>query len=665
VLKDRLEIFIITYNRKSELQETFKQILADASPIKDLTINVLDNASTDGSSEMIDEYCAKFPNLKHIRNNRNIGGNANAIRAYELSSKEYVWVLCDDDEYNWDGWSEVEQLIESDCDAIIVTSHKNPEQNIVQKICAMTYTPGVIYKTENITSTVIVNGYYLVYSFFPQMALALNLVNNNKDIRVVKKNIVKPRPVPIDTTYTYTRGLDNNKSLNMSNTIWGGGMLNALNLLRDRTLKNEIIDGFIFNGRKEMDPSFLVSFNRKAGNNSLKNLTDAFCEYSVKDKFRLLYWIVKNNKDLLLSCYKTEEGVYLKFFNSYNIKIIPLKLKKETMIIPVCFVTDDNYARYMAVSMLSAIKNAAKNVKYAFYILCNDLSDDVKSKLKQICNNKADIEFVDTIKYRDKLENLKQKAAHISKTSYAKFLIPELLPHLDKVIYLDCDIVITGSLEKLYMEDISGYLLGAVEDIGYTYWSRLKDELKLKFLCINSGVMLINCKEWRNQNVASSLFECAKDPDKIGFGQDQPVINYVLKNKIRFLDLQYNVQDAFLRNGVEITSRYDKEKCQNAIKKPIVIHYTGNKKPWNNTGMCYANVFWKYYLISPFMSSKLKKRFFKEQNLRCSFLGVAIKKQWLENVFSIKNTNQKKHKTIIILGIKIRFKRRKLTKKSV
>ena len=83
MLKDTLEIILITYNRKPFLQNTFKQLLAETSPVKDLDITVLDNCSTDGTSDYLKELCSKHPNIKHVRHNRNIGGNANIARAIE------------------------------------------------------------------------------------------------------------------------------------------------------------------------------------------------------------------------------------------------------------------------------------------------------------------------------------------------------------------------------------------------------------------------------------------------------------------------------------------------------------------------------------------------------------------------------------------------------
>ena len=130
-IKDRVQIFIITYNRYTNLEKTLKSILQQDSPVRGYNITILDNASTDGSSELIDDYCRRFSNLNHVRHKRNIGGNANICRAFELASYPYVWVLCDDDEYDWSHWNEVERAVNEEKDLIVVSNYIHPESSVV------------------------------------------------------------------------------------------------------------------------------------------------------------------------------------------------------------------------------------------------------------------------------------------------------------------------------------------------------------------------------------------------------------------------------------------------------------------------------------------------------------------------------------------------------
>ena len=126
MIKDKLQIYLITYNRRNKLKNTLDVLLAEDSPIRDFDITILNNASNDGSYELIEQYCVDYKNLKHIRHNINIGGNANICGAFEMGGscdKEYFWVLCDDDKYDFSNWSEVEELIKEKKDIICLCDY--------------------------------------------------------------------------------------------------------------------------------------------------------------------------------------------------------------------------------------------------------------------------------------------------------------------------------------------------------------------------------------------------------------------------------------------------------------------------------------------------------------------------------------------------------------
>ncbi len=277
--------------------------------------------------------------------------------------------------------------------------------------------------------------------------------------------------------------------------------------------------------------------------------------------------------------------------------------------INICFVTDDNYVQHTGVAITSILQNAGKDEYFDFYIFDNGIKEINKDKLNTFNSSKVSIKYVDLSDVQYKFLELKQTIPHISKTSYFKFVIADLLPNIDKIIYLDGDLVVKQSLWELYNINLENYPICAVEDIGYTYWCNHNEELKLKFKCINSGVMLINCDLWRRENLSQSLVECAKDHDKVGFGQDQPVFNYVLKDRIKFISYKWNVQNSFYRDGQEIASNPNCEEIIDAANKPAIIHYTYIQKPWDYLSKKKAYEYWNYYKISPFFEKNVYKKF--------------------------------------------------------
>ena len=172
-IRDKLQIYIITYNRIKKFKSTLDTILN--SPVKSFDMTILDNASTDGTSELIEDYCQKYSNLKHIRHSHNIGGNANICRAFEMgasSGKEYFWVLCDDDKYDFSNWCEVEERIRANDDVICLCDYVFPSQDKKTypsyQIFQLTFVPAGIYKTELITGDVLINMYDAILTMFQQ-----------------------------------------------------------------------------------------------------------------------------------------------------------------------------------------------------------------------------------------------------------------------------------------------------------------------------------------------------------------------------------------------------------------------------------------------------------------------------------------------------------------
>lgn len=268
-----LEIIIVTYNRKEHLQNTFNQIFADNSPIKNLPITILDNKSTDGTSELVHEYVKKFPNIRHVIHNRNIGGNANITRAFEIASAKYVWILCDDDEYNWQNWAEVEDAMAKDYDSIVVANYVNPKKNLAYLVKQLTFVPAAIYKTENITSTTMVNAEFNLSNMFAQLALPCHLINANKKFYICDGWSVKM--VPQCNEESYTRGLDDEAHPLMKNMHWFVGFVNSAQMIFDKKKRKHVINSVNFGGKTTISDYWVFfSTNQKWGGNSLKNISD-------------------------------------------------------------------------------------------------------------------------------------------------------------------------------------------------------------------------------------------------------------------------------------------------------------------------------------------------------------------------------------------------------
>lgn len=288
ILKEKLQIVLITYNRIEYLKETLDKILAKTSPIKDFDIVVLDNASFDGTSEMLEDYALKYPNIKYFRHNINIGGCANIARAFsDYLTKDYVWVLCDNDDYCWKSWNEVEMAVEQNFDMIMTRECKNTPTEILYHASLVS---GAIYKTSNITDTIIENLYYEIANMFPHLAFAIKNVNDNKKIYIVQNDIVRIGINPEHNT-SMVRGL-NTEDLcdNRKNIFWSVGYFNTLELIKNKNLRYEIIENtrHFHKSLFELFKTIMIK-NKVFYKNYFNNLVRIYKMLNLSQKIRFIF----------------------------------------------------------------------------------------------------------------------------------------------------------------------------------------------------------------------------------------------------------------------------------------------------------------------------------------------------------------------------------------
>jgi lipopolysaccharide biosynthesis glycosyltransferase len=266
--------------------------------------------------------------------------------------------------------------------------------------------------------------------------------------------------------------------------------------------------------------------------------------------------------------------------------------------IPVCFSTDDNYAQHMGVCMASVLKNKHENDEIYFYVLDGGISEKNKRKilkLKSIAGFEIEFIKVDkTIFVNCPIKDID----YVSLATYYRLILPDVCKHEDKLIYLDCDIIVRSSLSGLMAENLDGYYAGAVEDKPFRAAS--------SEFC-NAGVLLINAKSWREDNITDKLFEyIANNSEKIP-QHDQDTLNLVLNDKIKRLAKCYNVQVSWTE--FEAASGFDEIESG---KTAVIIHYVGNLKPWNYANSSpFAGLYFEYIKLTPWRWFGVCKRFIR------------------------------------------------------
>ena len=301
--------------------------------------------------------------------------------------------------------------------------------------------------------------------------------------------------------------------------------------------------------------------------------------------------------------------------------------------IPIFMASDDKNSPVLAIAMQSIISNTKSFVH--FYILDGGISILNKQKIKSLKKHfkNFDIEFLKIDK--KKIKNF--YTGHLTINTYFRYFISNIKPNIQKLLYLDTDIIVTSDIKELFNIDIENYIIGAVP----RHCEQLKDkniieQAKKMNIDINSyfnaGVLLINNKKWREENITSRCISLTKKLNNKLINADQDVLNIIFENNYKKLEYGFNALCYF--NEYLINKGVLKEnECK-------ILHYAG-LKPW--TQKTYQDsYFWKFVNLSPY------KRFFTKK--------ISKKNSIIQNIFSIRNNNN--HKVIVVCGIKIKFKKR-------
>ncbi len=289
--------------------------------------------------------------------------------------------------------------------------------------------------------------------------------------------------------------------------------------------------------------------------------------------------------------------------------------------IPIFFSVDDNYLPYLSVAIKSLTDNANKNYKYRIVILNTGLNAK-RCKLFDIFNDdNFKIDFVNISKQMEGIESKFKNIYHFGLASYYRLFIENLFPQYDRIIYLDCDIVVLGDISKLFFIDMENKnIAGVVEqfilhsDVFSLYTKEAVGVDAKEY--INSGIMLMDLNKLREQKVEQSFVNLINSYNFDVIDPDQAYINYLCKGKIKYLSFDWN------RTPIECV------ECKN----PNIVHYALGLKPWQDKNMFLGEYFWKYARLSPFYTEIEEnfKSFDVTARLKKERAGIDIQLQAIE-----------------------------------
>jgi len=271
--------------------------------------------------------------------------------------------------------------------------------------------------------------------------------------------------------------------------------------------------------------------------------------------------------------------------------LLGLNMKNDN--ITVVFTTDENYVKPLSAAIISLLENN-KDLYVVIYLIHSGLKKNIVNKITKMIS-KYDARIIYSVVNTKNLPNL-FTSHHITMAAYYRLLIPHFVKD-DIVLYLDCDLIVNGSIRDLFNIDVSDYYLGAVEDVGIQK-SHIKNLGMKKFSkYFNSGVLLINLRKWKLENLSERVMLFITSNEQIIRYHDQDGLNAIIDGDWVRVPSKFNLQTnlvSYFEN--DVNKVYPLDELNEAKKTPKIIHFTTGDKPWHFLNNHPHKKLFKHYL---------------------------------------------------------------------
>lgn len=280
----------------------------------------------------------------------------------------------------------------------------------------------------------------------------------------------------------------------------------------------------------------------------------------------------------------------------------------------IVYAANNDYAKYLGISMFSLFDHNRDLDEIIVYILSQGIHEENVKKLNTIAERyRRVIKFIDFSEF-EKLIPFDFETAGFQPIILSRLFLCRYLPaSVERVLYLDCDIIVNGSIKELDHLALQQHYLAAVPELYMPTDRKVLIGLKADETYYNSGVLLIDVGLWRAKNLEAVFMDYYQAMNGQLLYIDQDIINHCCKDKILALSYTYN-----LSTNLPYFPRYFLKKLQPAydtdladvyakiLKNPVIIHYMGDERPWiaGNFNK-YRRRYEYYYKRSPWKNEPL------------------------------------------------------------
>ncbi|MFS8047588.1 glycosyltransferase family 8 protein [Rhizobium sp. BR 314] len=271
-------------------------------------------------------------------------------------------------------------------------------------------------------------------------------------------------------------------------------------------------------------------------------------------------------------------------------KTVGARARIEQEVVNIAFGLDLAYLPHAAVVVTSITANAP-GARFHFLILHDGIAAEDRTKF-EFCGSGHSFLWLEI---NDPAVLTMSGKRHISRATYFRLMIGELAPsHIQRVIYLDADLVVKGDIRELYAVNLDGRSVGAVSDVGMDY-QLFARRFGLPFQHLgyfNSGVLVLDLNNIRRDGDFQRALDLLQDrPEDLEYA-DQCALNVVFWQRWAQLDVLWNVQRRTLmpHEGKPCFATAGEMKTG---RRPKIVHFTEYNKPWSLDG--WHPLIWLYY----------------------------------------------------------------------
>lgn len=275
----------------------------------------------------------------------------------------------------------------------------------------------------------------------------------------------------------------------------------------------------------------------------------------------------------------------------------------ETLKAVFCF--DENLVSQVQVAAASVLDTCCRDAHCEIHCVCTPAAGAAAGALEAVVKRKdpdsALVVHCVENPYADAYE-----VRGISAGAYLRLLLHRILPDVDKVLYLDVDILVRESLLPVWRIDLGSNLLAAVKgpvnlsekwewNSSRPYWKLLAGA---RGGYINSGVLLLNLEEIRRRQLDRQWEQLAKQQL---YYQDQDILNITCQRAIFYLPPKWNRLTYLSAEDFEQMAAegiFTETECVEAQKSPVILHYAGDK-PWKRYDTNLGSVWWDFVNEDP------------------------------------------------------------------